>query len=135
MATAQVNLREANAHADEIVKEIRANDSAWDADYLLALTRNKLSRWYGEGRDEQLASQVFALVNNKLGFTGEDSEVTVDWVEDQAELRRRELIEAQETVVDEIELAKESLESANERKKAAQAAIDEEDGPDDQKGL
>lgn len=117
--------KEARAHADEIVKAIKSHDAAWDEAYRLALTRNHLSRWYGEGRDEELAEKVAALVNEALGYAGTDDEVTIVWLDDQAESRRRELMESQETCVDEIELAKASLESANERSKSAKSAIDE----------
>lgn len=125
MAVVQVSIREARSHADEIVKAIRENDASWDEDYRLALTRNKLSRWYGEGRDEELAAKVFSAVNAELGYLGEDNEVTVEWVEEQADIRRRDLMQSQEECVDEIELAKASLESANERVKSAKSTIDE----------
>lgn len=125
MAVAQVSAKEARAQADEIVKAIKAHDAAWDEDYRLALTRNHLSRWYGEGRDPEFAGRVATLVNEQLGYAGGDNEVSIEWIEDQADLRRRELMESQEQCVDEIELAKASLEAANERKKSAQSAIDE----------
>lgn len=111
--------------ADEIVKEIKAHDAAWDEDYRLALTRNKLSRWLGEGRTTEVAESVFEAVCEQLGYLGTDNSVTVEWVEEQADIRRNDLIQAQQDCVGEIELAKESLEAANERKKAAQATIDE----------
>lgn len=120
-----VTAREVSDHAHQIAEAVRSHDAAWDESYRIALTRNQLTRWYGEGRDPELARRVAERVNEQLGYAGGDDEVTIDWIEDQAEQRRRELMESQEECVDEIELAKASLESANERAKSAKSAIDE----------
>lgn len=114
----------AEVAAEEMVKRIKANDGAFDSAYVVALARHEFSKWMGEPRANELAQRVAELLSKRLDLR-DDNEVTLFWFEDSRDERTRELIEAQRDICDEIDLAKASLEAASERKKVAQADIDE----------
>lgn len=116
--------KEVNGFAQELIKAIKTHESSWDDSYRQALARNLYCKWMGEKREDVVAQLVAEAINREFGFAG-DQEISVEWFETQATIRRDELITAQETCCNEIERSKESLETATERKKAAQAAIDE----------
>lgn len=114
----------AKEHAAELVKSIKLHEASWDDAFRNGLARNKWSQWMSAERDEGLASQVCTLVNEELGESI-DEPLSLEWYDAESTARRSELIAAQEACCDEIEQAKASLEAANERKKAAQASVDE----------
>lgn len=114
----------AKQHAEELEKAIRLHESSWDDNFRSGLARHKWSQWLSIGRDESLASSVCTLLNFALG-DAIDEPLSLEWYDTESDKRRTELIEAQDACVKELDEAKASLEAASERKKAAQAAIDE----------
>ena len=118
---------ECRAHAEELVKRIKTHESSWDPAFRYSLARHEWSKWLAAGRDETMALHVELKINEALGYTygSEFEPLEYGWWVDESEQRRVELIDQQEATCNEIELAKDCLEAANERKKSAQAAIDE----------
>lgn len=126
MAKATFTLEEAATNAaDEIEKRVRANDGSFDSAYCRALMRYEFTRWMSEGRNRDLAEAVAGMLSDRIASEEDEPAITVDWYDEATENRRRELIEAQREICEDIDLEKASLESANERKKSAQAAIEE----------
>ena len=82
-----------------------------------------------EAKDQVKSAELAVkLINDKGGIAGRKVELLVrdDKLNaGEAATRTLELIEAQQETCQEIEQAKESLEAANDRKKACQSAIDE----------
>jgi hypothetical protein len=114
----------AKEHAAELVKQIKQHESSWDESFRNALALHKWSQWLSAGRDPELVSAVTRLVNVDLGDTIREP-LSPEWFDEESAARHEELIASQESCCDKIELSKASFEAANERRKAAQAAIDE----------
>jgi len=121
---AKQNNAVARQHAEELEKSIRLHESSWDDNFRSGLARHKWSQWMSAERDPALALSVCDHLNELLG-TSIDEPLSVKWYEEESDRRRSELIESQDSCVMELDEAKASLEAASERKKAAQAAIDE----------
>ena len=89
------------------------------------MAKHVYSKYMRESAPEDTLAQLVAeRINEEFELAGDD-ELSVEWYENESTTRTLELIEAQQETCQEIEQAKESLEAANDRKKACQSAIDE----------
>lgn len=109
--------------ADELIKRVEARDGAWDEEYRAALAKHFYCQWMGEPRDVMLATQVGTEICKKFEIPYD--ECGYHWWEQASDERTSELIAAQGTLVNEIDEAKNRLESLQESVKSAKAQIDE----------
>lgn len=111
---------------ERIVHEVNGDAHAWSADYKAALVRNKWSRWLGGKPPEDVAELVTAKLN--ATYFADDAahdELSVDAWQEECDERIDDLIEQQEKLCNQIDLAKQSYESATERAKSAKAEKEE----------
>ena len=111
--------------AEELITAIRSNEGSFDDVFRASLAKHLFSRYMRDDAPEDTLAQLVAeRINEEFDFTGE-AELSVEWYETESDARTIGLIESQQETCQEIEQAKESLEAANDRKKACQSAIDE----------
>lgn len=118
-------LPELDDDAKKLITAIRSNEGSFDDVFRASLAKHLYSRYMRDDAPEDTLAQLVAeRINEEFEFTGE-AELSVEWYETESDARMVGLIESQQETCQEIEQAKESLEAANDRKKACQSAIDE----------
>ena len=119
------HLSDVEADADRLIHQIKTHEGSFDDVFRAAMAKHVYSKYMRESAPEDTLAQLVAeRINEEFELAGDD-ELSVEWYENESTTRTLELIEAQQETCQEIEQAKESLEAANDRKKACQSAIDE----------
>lgn len=111
--------------AEKLITAIRSNEGTFDDVFRASIAKHLFSKYMRDDAPEDTLAQLVAeRINEEFDFTGE-AELSVEWYETESDARMVGLIESQQETCQEIDQAKESLEAANDRKKACQSAIDE----------
>ena len=122
--TKQTSNFEALDVAEELEKKIYEHEGAFDESFRLCLAQRLYAQWMGDAREWMLAVDVAMLLRAEIGCR--DDELSVDWWTANSEDHQSELIDQQESIVNEIDENKAKLESHQEIVKSLKASIDED---------
>lgn len=109
--------------ADELCKRIREHEGSFDDAFRLLLTQRVYAQWMSETRPTELAIEVGEMIQHEMKLS--QDEVGFDWYIEQSEREKSAVIDQQESLVNEIDDHKQSLESHQEIVKTLKASIDE----------
>lgn len=122
--TKQASNFESRGVAEELLKEVRDHEGSFDEDFRLSLAQHCYARWLGDPREPGLANDVAVIMRAEIGCR--DDELSPDWWTANSEDHQSELIDQQESIVNEIDENKAKLESHQEIVKSLKASIDKD---------